>query len=371
MAASPARLRRAGLAVLILGVLLAHVGVGDWFVQTRMGWGDAERVPPRLQAAFVRELEVKAPPPAPTAAAPRPRPKKKKALPAPVEAAASQPEPAPSEPALAQPEPAAPQVEPAPDAVADAASAPDSSASAAVAAAVPASAASQPVAFEWPPSTRLSYSVNGYMSGQYGQGPLEGSARVQWIRQDRHYQVHLDVSAAGIFQRRMTSDGELGDSGLRPRRFDQEDTRFGFAQPPITLHFLPDAVVLPDGTQRERPEGVQDIASQLVQMTWLFTTQPALLRPGVTIDVPVALAKPARIEVFTYEVIEPETITTPFGAIETFHVKPRSLARPGMLSMQTWVAPSLQYLPVRVRIVQNEGNYLDLLIERKPQQSER
>ena len=42
-----------------------------------------------------------------------------------------------------------------------------------------------------------------------------------------------------------------------------------------------------------------------------------------------------------------------------------------MLSMQTWVAPSLQYLPVRVLINQNEGNYLDLVIERKPQQSER
>ena len=35
-----------------------------------------------------------------------------------------------------------------------------------------------------------------------------------------------------------------------------------------------------------------------------------------------------------------------------------------------WVAPSLQYLPVRLLIRQDAQTYIDLLIERLPQQAE-
>ncbi len=31
-----------------------------------------------------------------------------------------------------------------------------------------------------------------------------------------------------------------------------------------------------------------------------------------------------------------------------------------------WFAPSLRYLPVRIRVEQDDANFVDMLIERKP-----
>ncbi|HRC39330.1 MAG TPA: hypothetical protein PK420_14750, partial [Rubrivivax sp.] len=53
------------------------------------------------------------------------------------------------------------------------------------------------------------------------------------------------------------------------------------------------------------------------------------------------------------------------------HVKPRREAmRPGDLAAEMWVAPSLQYLPVRIVIRQDEETHVDLVIERLPLQAE-
>jgi hypothetical protein len=120
-----------------------------------------------------------------------------------------------------------------------------------------------------------------------------------------------------------------------------------------------------------RPEGVQDSASQFVQMTWLFTTQPQWLQQGRTIELPLAL--PRRVEPWLYDVLETSTLDTPAGPVEAVHVKPRREAtRAGLrgdLAAEFWVAPSLQYLPVRILIRQDEQTHIDLLIQRLPQQA--
>ena len=37
------------------------------------------------------------------------------------------------------------------------------------------------------------------------------------------------------------------------------------------------------------------------------------------------------------------------------------------LTAEMWIAPSLQYLPARIRIRQDADTFIDMLIERKPQ----
>ena len=59
----------------------------------------------------------------------------------------------------------------------------------AAAAAVPAPVASAvAAAFDWPPSTRLTYLMNGNYRGE-----VQGSATVEWIRVGLRYQVHLEA----------------------------------------------------------------------------------------------------------------------------------------------------------------------------------
>jgi hypothetical protein len=113
---------------------------------------------------------------------------------------------------------------------------------------------------------------------------------------------------------------------------------------------------------------VQDTASQFVQLTWLFRTQPQRLQAGMTIELPLAL--PRRVDRWVYDVIGLEALDTPVGRIDAWHLKPRRLDRPsGELTAEMWFAPSLQYLPVRFVVRQDAETYADLLLQQLPQQA--
>jgi len=69
-------------------------------------------------------------------------------------------------------------------------------------------------------------------------------------------------------------------------------------------------------------------------------------------------------------VLAREPLETRFGLVETLHVKPRREPRPGVeLTAEMWVAPSLQYLPVRILIRQDSETFVDLLATRLPLQA--
>jgi len=89
-----------------------------------------------------------------------------------------------------------------------------------------------------------------------------------------------------------------------------------------------------------------------------------------SIEVPLAL--PRRVEVWQYDVVGPETLRMPFGEVNTVHVKPRRLVRSSSdLTAQMWFAPGLQYLPVRILVQQDADTFIDLQLQRAPQQAER
>ena len=69
---------------------------------------------------------------------------------------------------------------------------------------------------------------------------------------------------------------------------------------------------------------------------------------------------------WTYDVVEEETLATPeLGAVQAFHLRPRPIANPsGAITAEIWFAPSLHYLPVRIRISLGGDNFVDLMVER-------
>jgi hypothetical protein len=239
-------------------------------------------------------------------------------------------------------------------------------ASAAEAAEPLATVASAP-SVDWPPSTRLAYAVLGHF-----RGPAEGQAEVQWRRTEDRYEVEMTLSIgprlAPLATRTVRSEGRITAQGLAPRRYDEE-TRALFGEPRrLSIELGGEAVVLPSGQRVERPVGVQDSASQFVQLTWMFTVDPSRLEPGRVLELPLAL--PRRVEPWVFDVIGPETLHLPPGAVETVNVRPRREARPGSdLTAEVWIAPSLQYLPVRILIRQSADTWLDLTLQTWPQQA--
>jgi len=415
MAGNPARLtppwwRRAGrVALLVTLVLHALVGrqVGELIAPVDPA------APPlqRIQAAYTRSL-AQAEPPAPAAAAkpaavvpapPRPGAAQARALTAeqiaaeqaalreralaavqaasagqtPAEAVA--PDPAASATVAAAAAAPVPASAPPASAVATAASAaasasggngPASSASgvAPAASGVATVPAGTPMISEgrpWPASTRLSYALHGWYNGD-----VYGQAQVEWLREGWRYQVHLDVAVgprlAPLMTRRMTSEGRITERGLVPLRYLQVTQQIIGRTRTARIGFEDTEILLDRGNRVPQQADVQDTASQFIQMIYLFTAQPALQEAGRSIEFPLAL--PHRVDRWTYDVGHREPVTTPAGVLEAFHVKPRRAASKGDLSVEIWYAPRLQLLPVRILIRQDENTWVDLQLEKAPEQ---
>ncbi len=361
--------RRAAWVVLVLGVLAVH-GCVTRSVAERMADIETDQaMPARMEVAYVREMALSTPPPsaapaAPPVAATAPRPRKPKPA-----KAASAPEPRADVPEPVLAAASAPDAEPSAEAssapVASSASA--ASAAPSVAAVTPASAAASSAGppFEWPASTRMTYQLTGNYRGE-----VSGSAQVEWIRSGSNYQVHVDFmvgpSFAPLITQRSTSDGEITAAGLAPRRYDQDVKVLTNTRPRQTVVFDAGNVVLANGDVRPALPGLQDTASQFVQLTYVFSTRPEMLRVGGSVDIPLAL--PKKVAVWTYDVVEEVTLNTPFGPLTAIHLKPRTNdQKAGTLSVEMWMAPQLRYLPVRIRFEQDAQTYVDLMISQPPE----
>jgi len=370
--------RRVAWTGVLIVVVVAHVLATRELAERMADFNAAQAMPKRIEVAYVRTIEPEAPPAvaAPVAPPPKPAPRAPRAPRPPRPAAASAPEAVPavvaeaSAPAVAEAPPPAP-VAAASDAEkeraeAAAAAVAASEAASSLAAAASASGVAGAPPFEWPASTRLSYSLTGNYRGE-----VNGTAQVEWIRVADRYQVNLDLvigpQFAPLVTRRMTSEGSIAATGLVPTRYEEDTQVVMRDRRRMSVVFEADAVVLANGERRERLDGVQDTASQFIQMTYVFSTQPERLRVGGAVAFPLAL--PRTMDSYVYEVIEAQNLQTPFGSLASFHLKPRPrpTRRPNELAVELWIAPELRYLPVRIRIEQDAATFIDLMISGKPE----
>lgn len=349
------------LSLLAALVLVGHLLALEWLGRQVDAISGLASMAPVM---FTRMLQPAKPPPvvaaapAPPAkpkprAAPRPKPKAS-------EPKASQPKPAiaePAEPVIAQPPPQiAAEPEPVAEVPAPPASAPVLAASAPAAPASAALAEANPDTSldHWPVDTRLTYRLTGDW-----RGPLFGDARVLWQREGDRYQVRLDVKVQPLFTQVLTSQGEVTPEGLLPRVY--EEMRPGKRR---TAQFGDTVLMLEHGKTAPRPAGVQDTASQFVELSQRFATGRELLEVGRTVS--LWLARPGAVDHWTYDIVARELLQTPrFGPVEAFHLKPRPIANPrGNITAEMWFAPTLQYLPVRIKVVMGDEAHLDLVVEK-------
>lgn len=358
------------LLLLAAAVGAAHLALLAQLWPPRLGAGSADGPQRRIEVSFVRVLTL-APPPVPRPPPPSPpRPRLGRLSPAWAEASAT------ATTASAAPLPRALALA---DADADADATVGANAADAVAAALveapalpvppqPSEAALTALAASaWPPSTRLSYRLTGHV-----RGPVHGQARVEWLRSGTRYQVFMEASVGPavlpFMRRRESSEGEITLAGLSPRRYEMEMQWLLRETRRSTILMDADRVHLPGGREGPRARGLQDAVSQFVQMTWLFSTQPQRLTPGGSVEWPLALSR--RVLPWTYDIGDTETLATPAGPVPAVHLKPRRPAPPGDYTAEVWIAPGLRHLPVRIVVRQDARTYIDLQLERLPEQAE-
>lgn len=209
----------------------------------------------------------------------------------------------------------------------------------------------------WPADTRVSYDLRGYY-----RGDLHGSAKVQWQRQQSRYQVRIDLSMALLLRVSMISQGQTGELGLSPEVYE-EQLLWGQRR----LLFEVDRVKLHNGNSVVRPEGVQDTASQFVELSQRFASGRQVLQLGAQVE--LWLARPEGLALWIYDVVEEEWLELPeLGRVAAFRLRPRPIANPtGLITAEIWFAPALKYLPVRIRISMGANNFVDLWAERVEQ----
>lgn len=302
--------------------------------------------------------EPKATPPTPSQAASGPPPR------APAAAASKPPEPAPAEPtpAAASAPPVASTQAHAPAHAAAPASTPASTppstpASTPGSGADTASSASAGTVEAWPLPTRLDYALTGYY-----RGPLHGNGELEWRREGRRYELRLGGSALIDFS--YTSTGSIDGDWLAPEDYAEQvlmrSKTVRFDRAAGLLRFSAIGATMPI------PAHLLDSASVFMQLAQVLRTRPDAFRSGTHLRYQVA--RPSGTTIWDFLVAGREPVDTGLGRLDTWHLVYEPPARED-LGAEVWLAPSLQGLPVQIRLRHGGDDFLLFTLRRALQQA--
>ncbi len=201
-----------------------------------------------------------------------------------------------------------------------------------------------------PPSSLLRYDLTGQEKGltYYASGELN------WQHNDQAYALALSVKAFLVGSRHWRSVGDITAAGLAPRRFsdswrgeraahfDREKNRIVFS-----------------GNAPEAPliAGAQDQISLYVQLAAAMAGSPERFTPGARLQIQTATLRDALPWLLTFE--QTETLNVDGQSINTVKwvCQPRNRFD---AKVEFWVSAQHDWLPVRIRITQVSGSFIDL-----------
>lgn len=204
-----------------------------------------------------------------------------------------------------------------------------------------------------PGSVRLKYTLNGEAKKQ----AYHALGELLWLQDGQTYDARLEYSAFLIGSRVRTSSGKITERGLAPVRFADKwrrrDLAAHFERDKGQVSFsanTPTAPLLPDA---------QDQLSVLLQLSSLLAGNPAAHGPGTSVTVPVV--GPRDMDTWTFTLQGEELLYLPYDNLPAIKLT-RNPRREFDQKVEAWLAPSLAYMPVRVRITQPNGDFVEQLL---------
>ncbi|MBC7610699.1 MAG: DUF3108 domain-containing protein [Polaromonas sp.] len=220
-------------------------------------------------------------------------------------------------------------------------------------------------AINLPGSARLQYKMTGTSKGL----TYYANADLTWSNSGSQYEAGMKVSALFVGSRSMSSVGRVTSSGLAPTRFADK------FRSELAAHFDADkgkitfSANTPDATW---VEGAQDRVSVFMQLAGMLAAGPAATNGQngqnglggfpVGSSITIYTVGPREADTWTFVVEAEEKLTLPYGEMSAFKLtrKPR---REYDQKVEIWYAPSLGFLPVRNRITQQNGDFIDQMLE--------
>lgn len=208
-------------------------------------------------------------------------------------------------------------------------------------------------AIKLPPSARLQFQAKGSAKGfQYS-----AKAQLSFKTDGQRYQAEQEVSAFLMGSRSQTSSGQITPHGLAPQRFVDKARNERSAE----LDASAGRIRYSDGDEPQAVSaGVQDRLSIFLQLSSMVAANPERYAPGSTVAINVTSARST--EVWTFVVDAKETLDLPAGPTEALRLT-RQPRKDQDQTAHLWLAPSLQYLPVRIRLSQSNGDFADLQLQ--------
>jgi hypothetical protein len=212
--------------------------------------------------------------------------------------------------------------------------------------------AAEVTAFKPPPAARMKYDVNG----KTRHLNYSAWAELLWQQDSHRYDARLEVGAFLLGSRVQTSSGLLGSEGLMPLRFGDK------SRSELAAHFQRDKNIIsfsantPDVTLLK---GAQDRLSVVLQLSALLAADPTRYPTGTMLSFQTVSQREA--EVWQFVVDKEELVSLPYGDLPTLKLS-RNPRREFDQRIELWFAPGLDYLPVRLRITNANGDSVDQLL---------
>ena len=197
-----------------------------------------------------------------------------------------------------------------------------------------------------PSSGKLIYEV------QANKFPYRLNGELNWTEAEGHYEANLMFGAFGQ-KRTQTSRGQIGAGGLLPERFSDKfrselAAHFNRARGIVSFSAnTPDVPLL---------TGAQDRLSVLIQLGALLASAPDRFSEASTLTIQTVGPRDADLWLFT--VGKNEALDLPGGQLQAVHLT-RNPRQAYDQQVDIWLAPSLGYLPARIRITESNGDYID------------
>jgi hypothetical protein len=203
-----------------------------------------------------------------------------------------------------------------------------------------------------PASALLSYRLSGQEKGI----PYQATGELRWQRNAGAYAMGLSVRAFLLGTRLWRSQGLITAQGLAPVRFSdswrsERATHFDGEQNRIVFSSnAPSAALQP---------GAQDQISLYPQMAALMAQEGGRLQPGARLQVQTATVRDALPWLLTLEQEEMLQVDGQNLRATKWVCQPRNRFD---AKVEFWVAAQHDWLPVRIRITQVSGSFIDLLL---------
>jgi len=196
---------------------------------------------------------------------------------------------------------------------------------------------------------RLRYEVAAQTRGI----DVKAAAELFWRQDGKEYEARLETVLPLVPRRVQQSTGQITPQGLAPTRYSEKgrsEEAAHFERDKDRLSFSNNQPTVALGA------GAQDRLSVMLQLGALIGGNPARYPPGSTIGVQTAGTRDADVWQFTVEA--EEELALPGGKHKAVKLV-RTPRKPFEQTVELWLAPGMDYVPVRVRLTQPNGDRLD------------